>query len=668
MPWWWGRRKKWWTNRRWRYRRRFQRYKRRKPRRRLTRRRARRTTRRRYRRKVRRKQKKIVLKQWQPESITKCKIIGFSTLVLGAQGRQFLCWTDESEEYIQPKAPGGGGFGYERITLEWLYLQNRTHSNIWTRTNNYKDLCRYTGGTIYFKRHPETDFIVTYSIQPPFDINKFSYMELQPQNMLLNPHHKIILSKRSKPSGKQFVKVKFKPPKLMSTKWFFQKQFADFPLILLKASAANLNYPNISPIVQSQMITLYYLDTSFWAHPNWAATIGTYWTPRTKEQTVKYTFHTKQTGGKQDITTTLPDEHWPHSIDGYYKSINKNTGWFQKKVLNAYKITVNQTAIGNRPIYTGRYNPNEDTGRGNEVYAISILSNDWNAPTIQDDYVIRGVPLPMAFYGFYSFLKLITRDKSFDQHYMFVVKCDAIHPIGAPTTQRIFPFIDRTFIDSTLPYEEYLSEQIEKFWYPQAKYQQLTINSIVEAGPFVPRYTNIVNSTWELLYKYKFFFKWGGPQVTEPPIDDPKGQHTYPTPSDLQKGIQVADPKKQTPETMFHEWDYRRGLITQTALKRMSENLETDSSIYSDDSGTPKKKRKISKKVTPIKQKEQKIKNCLLSLCEEPQLQKEEEEDVHQLIKQQQHQQHQLRRNIYKLLTHLKTQQRFLSLQTGNLE
>ena len=492
-------------------------------------------------------------------------------------------------------------------------------------------------------------------------------MELQPQNMLLNPHHKIVLSKKSKPGGKNFVKLKFKPPKLMSTKWFFQKQFADFPLILLKATAANLNYPTISPIVQSQMITIYYLSTSLFPHPNWAATLNTYWTPKSKDLTTRYTFYTKQKSGP-DITTTLPDPKWTKDQQSYYKSINKNTGWFQKKVLNAYKMQQGQTEVADRPIYTARYNPNEDTGRGNEVYAVSLLSSSWDAPTIQDDYVIRGVPLPMAFYGFYSFLKLITRDKNFDQHYMFVVKCDAIHPVGSPTTQRLFPFVDRSFIDSTLPYEEYLSTQIETFWYPKAEYQQLTINSLVQAGPFVTRYTNITNSTWELLYKYKFFFKWGGPQVTEPPIDDPKGQHTYPVPNNLQESIQIADPKKQSAETMFHDWDYRRGLITQTALKRMSENIQTDSSIYSDDSGTPKKKRKISKKVTPIKQKEQKLKSCLLSLCEEPQIQQEEEEDLQNLIQQQQHQQHKLRRNIFKLLTHLKQQQRFLSLQTGNLE
>lgn len=668
MPWWWGRRRKWFTRRRgFRYRRRFQRPKTRRRRKRTTYRRNRRFTRRRRRRKVRRKQKKIILKQWQPESITKCKIIGFSTLVLGAEGRQFLCWTDEAEEYIQPKAPGGGGFGYERITLEWLYSQNQSHANIWTKTNEYKDLCRYTGCTIYFRRHPKTDFIVTYSIQPPFDINKFSYMELQPQNMLLNPHHRLILSKANKPNGRQLVKLKIKPPKMMSTKWFFQKQFADYPLVLLKATAADFRYPNISPIVQSQMITIYYLDTTMWPHPNWAATLGTYWTPKTKDLTTKYKFRTKTKTSQGYTDTELPKADWGSGTDAYYKSINKDTGWFQKLVLNAYEVYENSTLKANRPIYTARYNPNEDTGVGNEIYAVSLLSSSWDPPTVQTEYYIRGVPLWMGFYGFYSYLKLITRDKNFDQHYMFVVKCSAIHPITTVSTQRIFPFIDRPFIDGTLPYEEYLSTQIEKFWYPKAAFQQLTINSIVESGPMVPRYTNILESTWELQYKYKFFFKWGGPQVTEPPVDDPKGKHTYPEPTYFQETIQAADPKKQAAETMFHEWDFRRGYITQTALKRMSQNFEIDSTIDSDDSGTPKKKRKISKKVTPIKQKEQKIKSCLLSLCEDPVLQ-EEEKDIHNLIQQQQQQQHNLRKNILKLLTHLKQQQQFLSLQTGNLE
>nr|UHK05315.1 MAG: ORF1 [Torque teno midi virus] len=664
MPFWWKRRRKPWYGR-FRRRRRFQRYKRR-PRRRFARRRGRRAPRRRRKRKVRRKKKKIILQQWQPESIRKCKIIGFSTAVLGGEGRQFLCWTDEAEEYVIPKSPGGGGFGYESISLEWLYSQNKIRNNIWTHSNQYMDLVRYTGGKFKFTRHPTTDFIVSYSIQPPFEINKFSYMELQPQYMLLTPKHRVILSKKSKPTGKNTVTIKFKPPKTLSTRWFFQKELALTPLVLLKATAATLSTPRISPIAQSQMITIYYLDTQLWPHPNWGATKSTYWAPVPTELTAKYKFYYKTSTGEQTIE--LPSNDWSREGEkAYYASINKDTGWFQKKVLNAYKVDKNQQTVANRPILTARYNPNEDTGQGNEVYALSILQSKWSPPLTQDDYVIRGVPLYLAFFGFYSFLKLITKDKAFDQHYMFVVKCSAIHPIGQPSAQSYFPFLDREFIDGVLPYEEYISENIKKLWYPKAVHQQRTINAFVESGPFVPRYTNITESTWELPYKYYFYFKWGGPQVGDPAVDDPSGKHQYPNPYNFTQTIQISDPKKLATESLLHEWDFRRGIVTQRALKRMSENIETDTDFQSDESGTPKKKRKITKKVPVLQEKQEEIQKCLRSLCEEPTCQ-ETTQDVQQLIKQQQQQQQLLKHNILKLLTHLKTQQRYLSLQTGHPE
>nr|UHK05346.1 MAG: ORF1 [Torque teno midi virus] len=664
MPFWWRRRRKPWFGR-WRTRRRRYRFnKRRKPRRRYTRRRNRRTTRRRRKHKVRRKRKRIPIQQWQPESIKKCKIIGFSDLIIGAEGRQFLCWTDEKGEYIQPKAPGGGGFGYETLSLEWLYQQQRAHNCIWTVSNQYTDLCRYTGGVIYLYRHATTDFIFSYSVQPPFEITKLTYPQLQPQNMLLEPHHKIILSLKNKPHGKHTVKVRFKPPKTMSTTWYFQKQFADYPLVLFRATAANFSFPRISPLAQSQMITLYYLDTNMWTSCNWAATADTWWKP--KGTATSWEFIYKTPSGDKSIIVNDTTK-WTTNRAGYYQSINKNTGWFQKAILNAYKMKRNGTEVANRPIYTARYNPNEDDGQGNVIYAVSLLQSSWAEPVTQHDYVIRGVPLWMGFYGFYSFLKLITKDKAFDEHYMFIVKSTSIRPITQPTAQNYYPFLDREFIDSTLPYDEYISANIEKFWYPKAVFQQRTINAFVESGPFVPRYTNIPFSTWELSYKYKLFFKWGGPQVTDPPVDDPTGKNIYPLPGPHQTTIQISNPKKQSTESMLHEWDWRRGIATQTALKRMQENLETDTSFQSDDSESPPKKRKITKQVQRPEEKEEKIKKCLLSLCEEPTYQ-EETQDLQQLINQQQQQQYKLKRNILTLLTHLKSNQRFLNLQTGHLQ
>lgn len=121
-----------------------------------------------------------------------------------------------------------------------MYQQRK---NIWTFSNKYKELVRYTGSSFTFYRHPETDFVLTYDIQPPFYITKYTYMSLHPQMLLLKKHKKILLSTATKPNGKLTKKFKIKPPKQLITKWFFQKEFATYGLVAIAASACNFRYP-----------------------------------------------------------------------------------------------------------------------------------------------------------------------------------------------------------------------------------------------------------------------------------------------------------------------------------------------------------------------------------------------------------------------------------------
>nr|UHK05415.1 MAG: ORF1 [Torque teno midi virus] len=661
MPFWWRRRRKPWYGK-WRYRKRRYVPKRRK-RKFYKRRRNRRTYRRRRKHKVRRKKlQKITLKQWQPESITKCKVIGFSNIVLGAEGNQYLCWTSQQHDYTQPKAPGGGGFGCELITMDWLYKEWVRHNNIWTKSNRNKDLVRYTGCTFYFLRHPTTDFVVSYSLQAPFELTKFTYADIQPQNLLLRQHKKIILSQMSKPHGRKFVKMKVKPPKQMSTKWFFQSQFSGYGLVQLQASAANFRFPSIGPKAQNQMVTIYFLDTNIWNQPNWAQTRTDSWVPAGTHKW-KFKYKVKNETTLKEITMP-PNTHDPYK-DAYTTSISRDYGWWQKAVLNSIEVYRDNALYSNRCIYPARYNPNTDNGQGNAVYIVSLLQSKWTAPA-DDKLVIVGQPLWMCLYGIYSYFGELLKDKYFNTHYMFVLRSPSIIPISV-SKQDFYPFVDWDFVNGVLPWEEYMSEKVKAAWYPQATYQVTTINALVESGPFMPRYTNIPESTWELLYKYKFFFKWGGPQTHDDHVQDPKHQPDYDVPDTLHQTIQIGDPKKQTPESVLHHWDFRRGFITQTALKRMSENLQTDTDFQSDDSASPSKKRKISKVLPIANQKEENIKKCLLSLCQEETPQ-ETPENLQDLIQQQQQQQHQLKRNLLQLLTHLKQQQRYLSLQTGILD
>lgn len=111
-------------------------------------------------------------------------------MVLGGEGKQLLCFTDERDQLIPPRTPGGGGIGYERYSLEYLYGQYKQGNNIWTKSNETKDLCRYGGCTIKLFRHPEQDFIVSYSNQPPFTIDKYTYPSCHPQQQLLQKKKK----------------------------------------------------------------------------------------------------------------------------------------------------------------------------------------------------------------------------------------------------------------------------------------------------------------------------------------------------------------------------------------------------------------------------------------------------------------------------------------------
>nr|UHK04187.1 MAG: ORF1 [Torque teno midi virus] len=666
MPFWWRRRRRPWFGR-WR-RKRTRRYKtRRFARRRYRRPAGRRRRRRRRRHKVRRKKKRIPIMQWQPESIRKCKVKGFGCLVLGGEGRQYRCYTNEASKYTQAKAPGGGGFGVEVISLQYLYNEYKAHNCIWTTSNAYKDLIRYTGCSITLYRHPTVDFIFAYSLQTPFQINQFTYPDTHPQNLLLRKHHRVVLSKASNPNGKLKIRIKIKPPKLMTTKWFFQKEFSSAPLVLLQASAASFEYPRIGQVSPNNNLTLIYLNPEFWMQTDWAQyRLGPYMYLSTgSDIKVKY----KQ--GNETKEMTLPPSK-DHTDQAYWQSINYNTGWFNKIFLNARPEDIFSPAnstnhIAHLPLAAARYNPHEDTGKGNEVWLCSVTNGHFNKPSVTPDYLIQGLPLWMSFYGFWNYIEYVTKDPGVFKSHMFVVKSPSIYKLQTTVTKDYYPIVDSDFIYGKLPYDEYISEEAKKKWYPTAMNQMVTINNIVECGPYIPKLNNTKNSSWELSYRYSFYFKFGGPQQTDPPIDDPKTQGIWDVPSTLQKTIQIEDPKKQATESMLHDWDYRRGFITQRALKRMSENIQTDSDVESYDSEPTKKRKKVTKELPHLQEQEEKTKKCLLSLCESDTSQ-EEEQTLQQYIHKQHKQQHKLKKQLLHLFSELKHSQRQLQLQTGILE
>nr|UHM27202.1 MAG: ORF1 [Torque teno midi virus] len=665
MPFWWRRRRKPWFTSRWRSYRRRRPFKNKRRRTRYNkRRRTTRTNRRRRRRKhkVRRKKRTIPIRQWQPDSIRNCKIRGFGILVLGAEGTQMFCYTTDKKKYVPPKVPYGGGLGVEVYTLRYLYEEHKLLNNFWTASNMLKDLCRYLWCKITVFRHVETDFVVSFDTQPPFHINKYTYPATHPHQQLLNKRKKIILSLASKPNGKYYKKFYIKPTKQMISKWFFTKEFSKQPLFLLRGAACNFRYSYLTATNTNLLVNLVSLNTSFYKHSNWAQHAGTQpYVPYTHvADNLEYVIKTKS-GTEQTKTMTV------NSKSPYKESVSYDKGWFNSEFLRAIQIKQSGTLLATTPTIAGRYNPTTDDGIGNKIYLVSTLTDGWDTPRVDKQLIIEEMPLWLGLYGFISYIKTVKPSDYLKSSVIALVSKSiyAFPQIGAG----LYVPIDIDYLQGKRPYDQVISTADKDKWYPEVAWQTKSLNAIVESGPFMHKLSEERNSTWELKYEYLFKFKWGGPHVTDQEIKDPQDLDTYDVPDTMPKKIQIRDPEKQTPESIIHAWDIRRGIIKEAALKRMCDNISTDTEFQPFTEEPPQKKKKYLGAALRDPQEEvKKIQACLQDLCKENICQEQETQTLQELIQQQQQQQEQLKYNILMLLTDLKCKQREIQLQTGMLE
>nr|UHM26491.1 MAG: ORF1 [Torque teno midi virus] len=663
MPFWWRRRKRpWFTNRYRAYRRRRWPKKRRRrlyKRRRTTRFNSRR--RRRRRRKVRRKKPNIIVRQWQPDCIRKCKIKGLGILVLGAEGTQIDNFTITKFDYVPPKVPWGGGSGLENITLEYLFEEYQFKNNIWTTSNIWKNLCRYLYCTLTFFRHPETDFVVAYSRQPPYIFNKYSIPSCHPQQLLLDKRKIIILSTASKPNGKYEKKYKIKPPKQMLSKWFFTKDFAGQTLLILKGSACQFRYSYLSKTNENMQCTIYSLNPKFFELPDWDHAQNELYRPYA---TVPSTYTYEDKDGKTqklDFTKCAPDYTTP-----YDKSVSYKDGWFSPSFLQARKlIGTSGTPKAVHQVIVTRYNPNKDQGTGNKIYCISTLQRSWAPPT-DKDLVIENMPLWLGLYGYFSYISH-TKPTDWELSHIIVIKSSAIYCFPEIGSCDFYCPIDLDYIKGQKPYGRQITPTEKSRWLPDMTWQKKTLNCIVESGPYIPQYSEETASTWELKYNYSFYFKWGGPLTPGQDIKNPKDLDTYDVPDTIQDTIQIIHPAKQTAENILYPWDYRRGLIKETALKRMCENYSTDTEFQFNTEEPQKKKQRMGAAPRDPKEETQEMQACLQTLCKKNILQEQEDQTVQQLIHQQQQQQEHIKYSIVKLLMDLKEKQTALQYHTGLL-
>nr|UHM26587.1 MAG: ORF1 [Torque teno midi virus] len=661
MPFWWRRRRKPWYGR-WKRRRTFRRYKRR----RFPRRRRRRITRRRRKRrkKVRRKRKTLPVKQWQPACIRKCKIKGVAAHIVGTQGRQFNCFTDNAGRYTPALQPGGGGFAVEKFTLQHLYNEHKMGRNIWTQSNKYLDLTRYLGGKIIFWRHPHVDFILNYNTSLPMNLDKYTYPNIYPQQMLLARKKKIVPSLLTKPTGKRYVTIKFKPPKLLTNKWLFQEALANTGLLQLQATIADLRYPHLGCCNTNQMVTLTGINLQYYSYFAWGHTTNPY-TPTQPTNwyipnpNAAHTLEVKYPGmpkGMEYQTINIPK-------NSYSLSVGRTSGFFRKELLTATEIKT-QTVL---PGTFVRYNPVRDNGVGNKAWLVSVLNTSTAPPQTDKELIIEGLPLYQLLLGFTDYVTKIKKEPNFLQSYCLFLQSPYFEP--HQTTWSTFCPIDYSFMTGKGPYDSNPTLWDENHWFPTVKHQQKSINNIVSSGPYMPKLENQNLDTWELWSNYYFYFKFGGEPLPDAEAADPGQQGTYPVPNNVHQTIQISNPEKTSSKATLHAWDFRRGIVTAAAFKRMCENQQTDTDFQTDAEPPKKKKKTFPSNALQVQEESQEeIQSCLLSLCKSDTSQESKEDNLKQLIYNQQQQQLQLKNNLLKLITDLKKKQKLLQLQTGVLD
>lgn len=327
------------------------------------------------------------LKQWQPESIKLCKIIGHTPLNIGCNGRQIYNYTYWQDYYIHPKCPSGGGFSVYKWSLAYLYEDYCRRKNIWTKSNCPYDLCRYLGTRIKFYSHAEVDYVATYSRNYPMVVDETTYMLTHPSILLLRKHRIIIPSRKTKPNGKGYKKIFIKPPRQLINKWFFQKQFNDQGLFLLQIAAADLQYPNIGPNSPNRLVTLNILNNQyFYGQPNWGNASGDY-------QITQGTLSLLGKNTKTLIDGKLTDYVIPNDIGSQTKKHYYDSGLFNRKMLNIQYYTETSAISYPTPTMQVQYNPMRDTGKGNKIYFISTLQTSWAPPTTDRLLFWQGEPL-----------------------------------------------------------------------------------------------------------------------------------------------------------------------------------------------------------------------------------------------------------------------------------
>lgn len=541
------------------------------------------------------KLKKIVIKEWQPKKIVKCKVEGDIALFICGQSRIAHNFTNYKESYTPVGEASGGAWSIQQFTLDCLYSEYIKYRNFWTKSNLGLPLTRYTGATLKFYKTPFTDYIVTINTCPPFSVTKDMYFNTQPQRQLFE-RRKVLIPQLTSASKKKYKKIRIKPPSFMTTKWYFTQDICKQPLVVITAVACSFQQPYCPENQISNNITLLSLNTDFFQNPDFesnptsdhgyvAKVVGTqhlrlfahidgHSQPKKWTDVVPLTRTNKYVSGKRPTSFQQfnDPQYWdnpfsiPHShSDSILYFTDK---WPTESTYSSEQVTF--TPLEN--LYQEcRYNPDRDTGINNIVY---LKPNNHTAtgtildPPTNPNHIIKDYPLWMIFWSWTDWLINSKQVQDLLSGYFIVVKSPFIYP-----PKRCYVFLDKYFTNDE--HKDLTHFDLLK-WHPKYEMQEEVEFHFAETGPYAPKINR--SQSIQANMNYCFYFKWGGCPAKMEHITSPCDQDKFPIPNSELQGLKIEDPKTKK-ETFLYQWDQRRDFITQRCQKRITENSTPELSI-----------------------------------------------------------------------------------------
>nr|UGV43842.1 MAG: ORF1 [Torque teno virus] len=366
----------WWRRRRWPWRRRWRRWRRRRrvPRRRyrrpVRRYRKRYTVRRRkrrgrrgrprrrlYRRRyvVRKKRRTLIIRQWQPQNIRKCRIRGMLPMVICGHNQNSYNYAIRSDDTVPMRTSFGGSVSTVTFTLKVLYDQHLRHMNRWSVSNDILDLARYNGAKFWFYRDKDTDYIVQYDISTPFNIDKDSSPSYHPGILMTSKHKILVPSFTTHPKGRAKIPIRIPPPKMFVDKWYAQHDLCEVPLVSFVVSLASFRHPFCRPLTENPCVTFQVLQNFY------NGCIGT--------------------------SVTLPNTYFEKIFENY---LYKEASFYQQVLVSSYIKKIDYNPDGspintNKPHDMSSYNTWVST-RGNNNFIPGNTSVHYNFCTYRPHY------------------------------------------------------------------------------------------------------------------------------------------------------------------------------------------------------------------------------------------------------------------------------------------